>query len=289
MDVPQEQQPKVVHLYLLARRLQEEVLKKIPYSVPSLVPRDRVKKLSRRPMFEPLGNADLLLMMMSKSDSGGRLSSCSSKGKLCEDTATVADMDNLLKAQITPAAAWATAFPLIAQVLSPVGIPFQKQPIAGCSIQHSSSNTNNNKVVSSMIAQDNVVLSPVSSASIHATSSSHQQVIPNPSINGTHPYRSKSTTTTTAISGHKREISCSTGSNTPIPPPLLTPESGFSLLTAPLPTMTQDMFLDIFPGHFRTESKGQLQADQFLLELAEDDDWAIGGFDIEMSNDNNSP
>jgi hypothetical protein len=44
------------------------------------------------------------------------------------------------------------------------------------------------------------------------------------------------------------------------------------------------MFLDIFPGHFRTESKGQSQADQYLLQLAEDDGWAIGGFDIEMGD-----
>ena len=53
-------------------------------------------------------------------DSGGKLSPLTSKTNL------IADCYDLMieKAQVTPAAAWVSAAPLIAQVFGPIGIPY---------------------------------------------------------------------------------------------------------------------------------------------------------------------
>jgi hypothetical protein len=331
---------KVLNLYLLAQKLQE-VLKKFPNIIlPSLAPYEIMKKLSRRPMYEPLGTSSFTSTtsggdppMMHKStsgDMGAKISPCSSKNRLDDSSDIVTDCQQP-KAQVTPAAAWAAAFPLITQVLGPIGVPFQQQPIAGfclqrkqsstssisinscVSIKHNNKNINNNNNTSMMTANsDHAMLSPLTphtaaSAPPSAYCVVGQQVTPVmsntlafPSTGQQQPVKAASASCQPLPSStlrHKREISYT---NSPFPPagapvgghvrdvsllngPLPHPAAGHvrdvSLLNCPLP---QDMFLEIFPGHFRTESKGQSQADQYLLQLAEDDGWAIGGFDIEM-------
>jgi len=263
---------KAVHLYLLDRRLRE-VARKLP-GIVSSVPKDCVKKLSRRPMFEPLANAGEL---MNKSDSGGKLSPCTSKTNLVNDSYDVM----MEKAQVTPAAAWAAAAPLIAQVLGPIGIPYQRQPIVGRVAPSSNSGIS----TFAMMTANHV--SPVSSymgaPPPTVTLGISQQVTPvisnaaSCAVAAAHPMTTSSSNS--QLSGHKRELSVSKPFNSATAAPR-GHEREISLLNGPFPTSWAD---DIFPGHFRTESKGQLQADQYLLQLADEEDWAIGGFDIEMS------
>ena len=245
-------QHNAVHLYLLDDRLRE-VANKLPF-VPSLVPQDRVKKLSRRPMFESLSSQTA---SMSKNDSAEHISPSMSNSKL-EEMIQGKDME---KVQITPEAAWATAATLVAEVLGPIGIALQQQPIGGVVPNGS-----------------NMQIHPVAAAPVHSAPvppqypalGEHNAPVAHyaplvPTISVSTPFTGATAPNASGhqqfSSGHKREI---------------------SLLNSPLPNAHEDMFMNVFPGHFRAESKGQVQADHFLLQLAEDDDWAIGGFDIEM-------
>jgi hypothetical protein len=303
-----------------------------------------MKKMSRRPMYEPLGAATVTTssvngdhtMMQKKNndetcgDSGLKISPCTSKSKLDELSDVGIDGPHH-KAQVTPAAAWSAAFPLIAHVFGPIGVPFQQQPIAGFCLQRKSS-TSSISINSSVTVKNNfplknnptlltadtdhAVLSPLTPHTIASAPQSKpcfhgQQVAPVMSntlaFPSTAPHHqppkgeasSKDPLPVITVV-HKRENSLLKSSFTsaagghapdgsllacPLPLSAAATLTGHvrdvSLLNCPLP---QDMFLDIFPGHFRTESKGQSQADQYLLQLAEDDGWAIGGFDIEMGD-----
>lgn len=330
---------KVLNLYLLAQKLQEILCRLPQVNLPPLAPYDVMKKMSRRPMYEPLGatagtissvNGDQPMMHKSNNDvtgvdSGFKISPCTSKSKLDESSDVVIDGPQH-KLQVTPAAAWSAAFPLIAQVFGPIGVPFQQQPIAGFSLQRKSS-TSSISINSSVSVKNNfsmrnnptvlaadtdhAVMSPLTPHTIASIPQSKQcfngqQVTPvmsntlafpstvphyQPPKDGT----SKKDPLPAVATVHKMENTLSKSTFTsamdgsllacslPNPAAAASTEHvrDVSLLNCPLP---QDMFLDIFPGHFRTESKGQSQADQYLLQLAEDDGWAIGGFDIEMGD-----